>query len=201
MNTFDFQPPEDAPADMVAVAQLGAALNEVTTAVDSLHRQQQQLAEAVAALRRTPGRSAQLAVPWPLRWSDLGRDDAAGTWAWVMDWVDWFVDRYQLTEEIPYCWYRHPPLVEELTALAAAWHAAYDDNGVPDGPLLWHERLARARDRLRGWDDATRCRNGTHTQRRIELTWPELAQQDAIDAVNADLVGRPSVPQPAGENP
>jgi hypothetical protein len=203
MDRFDFHLPEGAPADMVAAAQIGAAVSELTTALDSLHRQHQQLRERVDALPTRPapaaGRPGPAEVPSPLRWVDLDREQAAQLWAWLISWVDWLVDRYQLSEEIPFCWYRHPPLVEELTALAAAWHAAYDDNAHPDSPLAWHERFGRARDRLRGWDDATRCRNGSHTDRRIELAWPELWQQDALERANADLTGRPEPARPAGE--
>jgi hypothetical protein len=201
MDAFDFQLPDNAPPDMVAIAQLGAAISELTATVDALHQQHLQLRDAVAAGRAGPVRPADgPGVPWPLRWDEMDRDQAAQAWAWLIGWVDWLVDRYQLPEEIPVCWYRHPPLIDELTALAAAWHAAYDDNATVDAPLLWLERFARARDRLRAWDDATRCRNGTHTDRHVELAWPDAWRDTVVETVNTDLdARRPADATAAGE--
>ena len=202
MDTFDFELPDNPPPDMVAAAQLGAAVSQLANAVKSLHQQHQQLRQLVEQTRTAANTAGgERVMPWPLRWRDLHRQAAAETWAWLIDWVGWFVDRYQVAEEIPACWPQHPPLVEELTALAAAWHSCYDDNAHPDGPLLWHERLARSRDRLRGWDDYTRCRNGTHTTRPHDLTWPDSWHDTAIDTANSDLAGRPAADTPpvAGE--
>ena len=192
MDAFDFQLPDDPPADMTAVAQLAASLTELAAAVETLHQQYLDLRDTVARGQPAGTRKAPDGVPWPLRWSELDRDTAAQAWAWLIDWVDWVVDRYQLAEEIPACWHAHPPLIEELTGLAAAWHVAYDDSASADGPLLWHERFARARTRLRDWDDYTRCRNGTHTERHLDLTWPEGWRENAIETANADLVTRPA---------
>jgi hypothetical protein len=200
VDAFDFQLPDDPPADMVAVAQLAASLARLTAAVDMLHQQYLALRGTVTRSQNSGPRKAPAGVPWPLRWIDLDRDAAAQVWAWLIDWVDWAVDRYRLAEEIPACWYRHPPLVEELTGLAAAWHTAYDDTAPADGPLLWHERFARARIRLHDWDDYTRCRNGTHTDRHLDLTWPAKWCEDAVQAANTDLTTRPAgVPTTAAE--
>jgi hypothetical protein len=197
MSDYDFDLPPDAPADMVAIAELGAGLNRLTTAVDTLHQQHLELRDTVTA--RTPAnggpRKAPANLPWPLSWRDLDRDAAAHVWAWLIDWVGWLVHRYEIAEEIPACWYRHGPLIEELTALAAGWHTAYDDNARGDEPLIWHERLARARARLRDWDDFTRCRNGEHTDHTLDLRWPDNWAEAATTAANADLTSRP---QPAG---
>ena len=166
MDAYNFDLPADAPPDMVAVAKLAKALQKLTKGVEALHRQHGELRDTVTArLTATGQRKAPQGIPWPLTWRDLDRDAAAKAWAWLIDWVGWLVDRYELAEEIPACWYRHPAQVEELTALAAAWHTAYDENARGDEPLLWHERFARARARLRDWDETTRCRNGQHTER------------------------------------
>ena len=191
MDAFDFQLPDDPPPDMVAVAQIAASLARLTAAVDTLHQHHLALRDTVTRQQNTGGaRKAPASVPWPLRWRDLDRDAAALAWAWLIDWVGWAVDRYQLAEEIPVCWYRHPPLIEELTALAAGWHVAYDDTATADGPLLWHERFTRARVRLHDWDDYTRCRNGTHTSRHLDLDWPGDWHDDAVQAANTDLTTR-----------
>ncbi|MEU7906424.1 hypothetical protein [Actinoplanes sp. NPDC049118] len=203
MDAFDFQLPENPPPEMAAVAQLGASLTRLADAVDTFHQQHLALADTVARTQNTATRKAPGSLPWPLRWRELDRDAAAQVWAWLIDWVDWAVTRYQLAEEIPACWYRHPPLIEELTSLAVAWHTVYDDTAAADGPLLWHERFARARARLRDWDDYTRCRNGTHTDRHLDLDWPAGWRDDAIHAANTDLSTRPAaaaaVDKPAAE--
>jgi hypothetical protein len=192
MSDYDFDLPPDAPADMVAIAELGAGLDRLTSTVDTLHRQHQELRDTVTARTSANGgsRKAPAGMPWPLRWPDLDRDAAAQAWAWLIDWVGWLVDRYEIAEEIPACWYRHGPLIEELTALAAGWHTAYDDNARGDEPLIWHERLARARARLRDWDDFTRCRNGEHTDHNLDLHWPDSWMDTATTAAKADLTGR-----------
>jgi hypothetical protein len=192
MDAFDFQLPADPPADMVAVAQLAASLARLAEAVDTLHQQHLALADTVGRGQNAGPRKAPAGVPWPLRWAELDRDAAAEVWAWLIDWVGWVVDRYQLAEEVPACWYQHPPLIEELSALAAAWHTAYDDAAAADGPLLWHERFARARLRLRDWDDYTRCRNGTHTDRHLDLNWPTQWREAAVLVADADLTSRPA---------
>ena len=197
MDALDFQLPDDPPPDMVAVAQLAASLARLTEAVDTLHQQHLALADTVARGSSTGPRKASSSIPWPLRWADLDRDAAAQVWAWLIDWVGWAIDRYQLAEEVPACWYQHPPLIEELTGLAAAWHTAYDDAAPADGPLLWHERFARARLRLRDWDDYTGCRNGTHSDRHLDLHWPSAWREAAVLVADADLTNRPTA-APAG---
>ncbi|GAA3952075.1 hypothetical protein [Actinoplanes auranticolor] len=200
MDALDFQLPDDAPPDMVALAQLADSLQRLTTAVDTLHQQHLDLQDALTGQQNSSPRKAPASVPWPLRWNELDRDAAALVWAWLIDWVDAAVERYQLAEELPACWYRHGPLIEELTALAAAWHLAYDDTAPADAPLLWHERFARARTRLRDWDDYTRCRNGNHIDRHLDLNWPSDWHNTAVEAANTDLAGRSiAADAPAGE--
>ena len=78
-------------------------------------------------------------------------------WGQLREWVDWVNGRYFSTswESIRPCWFRHPAVVEELTALWAAWEAAYrapDDGGegFSDAALWWHEKLHTVV--LRLWD-------------------------------------------------
>jgi hypothetical protein len=195
MDDVTFELPDDAPPDMAAIAELGAGLRQLAEGVDDLHGQHLELRDIVAQRLTAAGpRKAPDSLPWPLRWAELDRDAAAQAWAWLIDWVGWLVSRYQLAEELPACWHQHPPLIEELTALAAAWHTAYDDAARGDEPLIWHERLARARGRLHDFDDYTRCRNGTHTDRRLDLNWPDDWHTTAEHAADTDLTGRP---QPA----
>jgi hypothetical protein len=205
MDDFAFALPEDAAPEMAAVAELGNGLRRLTEAVDELHRLHLDLAEQVTAQAKTGARprKAPASVPWPLRWRGIDRQTGADVWAWLIDWTRWMVERYQLAEEIPPCWPQHPPLIEELTALAAAWHDAYDEAAPADAPLVWHERLARARLRLRDWDDLTRCRTGVHTDRTHELLWPGRWLADAQETATVDLAARhqPDPGHAAGAEP
>ncbi|WP_051613557.1 hypothetical protein [Rhodococcus sp. UNC23MFCrub1.1] len=70
-------------------------------------------------------------------WRYLDTDDAARLWDEVTDWVWWLRDRYELTERIPRCWYRHGPVVEEFTAVFASWSEAY---GGESGLSRWHSQ-------------------------------------------------------------
>lgn len=84
-------------------------------------------------------------------WDGLDRAAAARLWEELVRWVDWLRYRYEVVEKIPPCWYRHPRLVEELTALMAAHRAAYHQlhaEGKPGLPYwtdmaAWHTQYLR----------------------------------------------------------
>ncbi|MBN8882172.1 MAG: hypothetical protein J0H73_07650 [Salana multivorans] len=59
-------------------------------------------------------------------------------WPKLADWVGWWVEQFDLGERIdPPCWYQHPRLTEELTALAGAWELLYDPASPGTGPITW----------------------------------------------------------------
>jgi hypothetical protein len=97
------------------------------------------------------------------RWRDMPAVERSAAWDELRDFVEWITTRYELTDNIiPTCWYQHPPLVEELSALRAAWDASFiveTDGGL--GPISWHERFALACPRLK---EAYRgeCKRGGH---------------------------------------
>ena len=98
-----------------------------------------------------------------VNWRTLDDDTAPEIWDRLADWVDWFTDRYQIPQRrIPACWYRHPALVEELSALHTAWTVSYDTVDAGYGPIGWHERLAAALPRLATWYNGE-CHDG-HTR-------------------------------------
>jgi hypothetical protein len=72
-------------------------------------------------------------------------------------WVEWLVEAYSI-EHWPECWKSHPGLVLEAAALQQ-WHAAAKVGGAAANELfLWHDGLARFRDRLGLW--VRRCAGG-----------------------------------------
>lgn len=99
------------------------------------------------------------------RWRDMGDEDAPAAWDELRSFVDWLVGRYEIPSNlIPACWFLHGPVVEELSALRAAWDASFvvdTDGGL--GPIGWHERFALVRVRLR---EAYRgdCSRGGHVE-------------------------------------
>ena len=47
----------------------------------------------------------------------------------------------ELYNQLGACWYQHPDILDELTALRAAWYAAYRDPGAPPAAAVeWHDR-------------------------------------------------------------
>ncbi|GAA4259806.1 hypothetical protein GCM10022255_085930 [Dactylosporangium darangshiense] len=190
---FAFEVPDDAAPDLRAVALLGAGLAEVRCLLADLSEAHLALSQQVAEQQQLQQRDgAGSGAPTPLRWAELDRPGATALWLWLIDWVGWASRRFGLAADLPPCWPAHPPMVEELTALAAAWHAAYDPRAHPESPLRWLENFARARQRLRGWD-VERCRNGTHVPPATDSAWPDGWRETALDTAESDLAGR-SIP-------
>lgn len=103
-------------------------------------------------------------APWT--WRNLPGAAAERQWLELADWVGWVRGRYPLARQIPLCWWRHPELVEELTALWLAWKDAYATKHAHlAAPADWHARWLP--DFLRrvgagGWNIA--C-EGSHKER------------------------------------
>ncbi len=90
---------------------------------------------------RTAGRS--------VNWQTLEQLQAPTEWTALRQFVEWVTVRYEISASVvPDCWWRHPPLVEELSALHSAHLAAFDPADTRYGPISWHERLAGAYQRL-----------------------------------------------------
>ena len=126
-------------------------------------------------------------------WRHLDQAAAAELWDELADWVQWARERYDLGDRIPACWFRHPGVVEQLTALMSAHTAAYQQQytvkGVPvrDWDLMsnWHrvdlwpvvERLSR---------DLGECAAGgscTYRPRPADID-PELNEFVATDVAD-----------------
>jgi len=122
-------------------------------------------------------------------WARMDSKAAMETWADLAGWVVWLVARYDLGDEIPACWWDHPAILEELTALWAAWLLTYQHaDSTPDKPLAWHKDFGEARTRIKGWDRLG-CARGTHRATE-EPPWAFDYDDDFVDHVRADLAGR-----------
>lgn len=101
-------------------------------------------------------------------WSALGPLGAETLWQRLERWVGWLRGRYPLAEQLPGCWWRHPELVEELTALHVAWRAAYSDPAASmTAPIEWHQHyLPTFLARVRGW--GVHCTD-SHRDRPVAL--------------------------------
>ena len=108
-------------------------------AVAGLHSDQiYQLSMVVAQLEEADAASGS-AAPWT--WRTLRGHPVAAQWRDLADWVGWLRGRYPLARQIPLCWWRHPELVEELTALWLAWKDAYATKHAHfSAPAEWHAR-------------------------------------------------------------
>lgn len=81
-------------------------------------------------------------------WDGLDKHAAERLWDELVRWVQWFRHRYEILEKVPPCWYRHPRMVEELTALMTAHRAAYGQEHAqakpkqPPPPGYWSDMAA-----------------------------------------------------------
>jgi hypothetical protein len=161
-----------------------------------------QLHELDAALQRLQDhtRPGVTAVAWQL----LDARAAETVWRRLADWVGWLRGRYPLARQVPACWWRHPELVEELTALWLAWQEAYTESSVPATACMdWHDRwlpgLLR-RIGAGGWNLA--C-EGRHKDRLASLYDNRPVDDDTAFAAHVadDIVRRraQTTPQPVIE--
>lgn len=137
----------------------------------------------------------------PVNWAALDADAAAEAWAMLAGWVDWAVERYSLAEVIPGCWYAHPPMLEELSALQVAWLGAYCDPAASaaDG-VLWHDMLERVVLRVRE-HDVTSCASAAAHRADIVATVTGGSMSERARLIRTDVAGRtaPSRTTPRGE--
>ena len=125
--------------------------------------------------------------PWT--WSKLNRDAARGSWQAVAEFVTWLVERFDLGDVIPPCWWAHGAMVEELTALWAAWSGAYQHpDADPDAPIEWLDHLATSRARLLEWDKMGCAQRG---HREATPTGWQVDEKAFTAFVAADLAHRP----------
>ncbi|MFD6859109.1 hypothetical protein ACFWCF_17430 [Rhodococcus sp. NPDC060090] len=83
--------------------------------------------------------------PGRLSWRHLDQEQAQALWVELIDWVEWFRGCYRLTDRVKGCWYRHPKMVEELTAAMSAHKVAYEQLAEEAthswSPGSWHYQV------------------------------------------------------------
>jgi hypothetical protein len=103
------------------------------------HEQLSRLGMDVEQLQDEVSSTDAESAPWT--WRSLTGAAAARQWHELAEWVGWVRGRYPLARQIPPCWWRHPELVEELTALWLAWKDAYATKHAHlAAPADWHAR-------------------------------------------------------------
>jgi hypothetical protein len=101
-----------------------------------------QLTDIVARISGTRGHGGGAERPSIWVWDQLTAERSRSQWAGLVPWVRWLIMRYpRALREFPPCWHLHPDAIEELTALWAAWRAAYHHGDDPSDDMVnWHDR-------------------------------------------------------------
>lgn len=166
---------QDVTAEDVTMVQRRVEdLAETVSEVPTLRAEVAAVAEVAENLA-----TAQVAGPvcW---WPDLATGDSrAEGLKSVAVWVDEVLRARhpEMYNRLGACWYQHPDVLDELTALRAAWYAAYRDPAAPaTAAIEWHDRWlpgtmrrCRAAIRVRG------CR--ARHEKEAPATVPFIDQQ------------------------
>ena len=116
-------------------------VGRVTLEIETLRQETREIAAIVGELaQRRATAPAPPPAPW---WPDLPagpeREEAVQN---LGLWVDEVLRARhpEAYNELGTCWFQHPDILDELTALRAAWFAAYRDPGAPPmAPIEWHD--------------------------------------------------------------
>lgn len=133
--------------------------------------------------------------PSRFTWRYLDSEQSRALWAELIDWTTWIRDQYQLDTKIPPCWYRHGPVVEELSALMAAWtDAYYRGDEYRDDLTAWHTQwFWPVINRLSAISDFETCTHSYCDHRIVE----PVTLDGIEEFVAADIAARPApAPKP-----
>lgn len=111
--------------------------------------------------------------PAIVNWREIEGEDRVEAGRALVEWVHgWLVRRYELSRKvIPDCWWRHPPMVEELSALHTSWLVSFDETDGGHGTIGWHERFALALTR-----SAFREKCADQHRNSFDRTMPEVME-------------------------
>lgn len=103
-----------------------------------------------------------LPPPPPRRWvwEAMAPDERRQRLRELGEWVAWLRRTFELHNQLPPCWYQHPPVVEHLTALYIGWVRTYAAPTEPQGlaEAEWLNTLHALLPRL----GLATCAAGTH---------------------------------------
>ena len=119
--------------DVEELAGLKGSIKDVARSVADLRRGLEQLAADTTAAE----------PPRVWSWPALDAAAAGEAWAALRTWLaDLLLERYpEVRRTLLPCWYRHPDVLDSLTALYAVWRAAYEDPKAPaDAAATWLDR-------------------------------------------------------------
>ncbi|TIH33777.1 hypothetical protein [Subtercola vilae] len=180
------EPGDPSPANSPgSEEELAALLEEITSGLENLDRHHGTLLERVDGL---DGSLSQILTylktrpggPW--FWKELEGLEAAELWGQLFEWVAWLERRYvQYLGQDRYglrpCWYKHPLVVEHLTALMVSHAGAYRTaQSAPSAALFeWHERsLWPTLERIRDfWNKCTTHQHVDLAEKAHPLTFDE----------------------------
>jgi hypothetical protein len=143
---------QDAASQRQAVAELNSRLDDLTTLAGE------------RAGRQAAGARGERAIWWPDVPAGPERTAALRL---LRAWVDDVLRGHHpglASDSLQPCWDRHQDVLDELTALHAAWHAAYRGTAAPaTAAIEWHDRwlpgcLARCKAAIK----ARPCDTGGH---------------------------------------
>lgn len=116
----------------------GGELRDVQEQLLQLQRTVGEFEQAMAAEQ---AQSATERAPW---WPDLRGEDRAVAWTLLVTWIDEVLKGRHPQEyrTLSDCWFRHPDVVDELSALRVSWLAIYRARqpALPTAALEWHDR-------------------------------------------------------------
>jgi hypothetical protein len=168
---------EVAAHDLATVRRRLDDLAETAGEIGALRAEVASVAQAATETTATPA-PGQAPTSW---WPDLTiGENRAQALECLAVWVDEVLrDRHpELYNQLGACWYLHPDILDELTALRAAWYAAYRDPAAPpEAAIEWHDRwLPGAMRRCRIAIRARGCK-GRH-EKATPATEPFMDRQD-----------------------
>ncbi|WP_328902036.1 hypothetical protein OHR86_20850 [Streptomyces sp. NBC_00441] len=114
-------------------------------------------------------------------------------------WVDWLRSAFELHNNIPQCWYRHPAVVEHLTALYVGWLRTYAGEQAAGRDLAeadWISVLHNFTPRLQ----LAACAGGRHQEPPAPVSL-SLGTSEALEVylVTAEALTREAVHPAAAE--
>ncbi len=114
-----------------------------------------------------------------VNWRELDPADAGPIWEELDEWVRWARYRYDLRMLQP-CWFKHPIVVEQLSALHTAWTVLFSDEDSGMGPITFLEKVHEAEQVLRPAIQGCSMRECHFVALR---EWPDAADDGAWTAL------------------